>query len=57
MAVPALAMRFFTAVIGASDLVVVHTKDATLVCPKDRAQDIKALLKRVEAEKDGAKWL
>lgn len=36
-----------TAVVGASDLVVVHTKDATLVCPKDRAQDIKALLKRL----------
>jgi mannose-1-phosphate guanylyltransferase len=36
-----------TAVVGASDLIVVHTADATLVCPKDRAQDIKALLKRI----------
>ena len=39
-----------TAVVGASDLVVVHTADATLVCPRDRAQDIKALLKRLEAD-------
>ncbi|RXK56056.1 mannose-1-phosphate guanyltransferase [Oleiharenicola lentus] len=36
-----------TAVVGASDLVVVHTAQATLVCPKDKAQDIKALLKRL----------
>jgi mannose-1-phosphate guanylyltransferase len=36
-----------TAVVGASDLVVIHTADATLVCPKDRAQEIKDLLKRL----------
>jgi mannose-1-phosphate guanylyltransferase len=36
-----------TAVVGASDLVVVHTPQATLVCPKDKAQEIKALLKRL----------
>lgn len=46
-----------TAVVGASDLVVVHTPDATLVCPRDRAQDIKALLKRLEAEPVGRKFL
>ena len=34
------------ALLGVKDLVVVHTADATLVCPKDRAQEIKALLKR-----------
>ena len=45
------------AVVGADDLIVVHTPDATLVCPKSRAQDIKLLLKRVEAESDGARWL
>lgn len=39
-----------TAVVGASDLIVVSTGDATLVCPKDKAQDIKALLKRLEAD-------
>ncbi|HTB79657.1 MAG TPA: sugar phosphate nucleotidyltransferase [Opitutaceae bacterium] len=45
------------AVIGTDDLIVVHTPDATLVCPRNRAQDIKLLLKRIEAERDGGKWL
>jgi mannose-1-phosphate guanylyltransferase len=45
------------AVVGADDLIVVHTPDATLVCPKSRAQEIKALLKRVEASAGGRRWL
>src|SRR5690606_3297305 len=45
------------AVVGADNLIVVHTPDATLVCPKERAQEIKALLKRVEAAKDGKRYL
>ena len=49
--------KHLLAVIGVDDLIVVHTPDATLVCPKSKAQDIKALLKRVEALKGGAKWL
>jgi len=36
-----------TAVVGVSDLVVVHTPEATLVVHKDKAQEIKALLKRL----------
>jgi len=44
-------------VIGADDLIIVHTKDATLVCPKNRAQDIKLLLKRIEGLPKGASWL
>ena len=43
--------------LGVSDLVVVHTKDATLVMPKGKAQDIKALLAKVGARKDAAKLL
>ena len=39
-----------TAVVGAEGLVVVHTPDVTLVCPKARAQEIKALLKRLEGD-------
>ncbi|HEU5079888.1 MAG TPA: sugar phosphate nucleotidyltransferase [Opitutaceae bacterium] len=46
-----------TAVLGASDLIVVHTADATLVAPKSKAQEIKQLLKRVEGLKKGARWL
>ena len=34
-----------TAVVGLSDVVVVHTPDATLVCSKERAGDLKALIK------------
>lgn len=43
--------------LGVDDLVVVHTKDATLVMPKARAQDIKALLAKVALRPDAAKLL
>ena len=33
--------------IGLSDMVVVDTPDATLVCPKARSQDVKALVERL----------
>ena len=39
-----------TAVLGLDDLIVVHTSDATLVCPKCRAQDIKLLLQRLASD-------
>jgi mannose-1-phosphate guanylyltransferase len=45
------------AVIGVDDLIVVQTPDATLVCPRRRAQDIKQLLKRIGAAAGGRKWL
>ncbi|TVR48575.1 MAG: mannose-1-phosphate guanyltransferase [Puniceicoccaceae bacterium] len=38
------------ATVGCEDLIVVHTPEATLVCPKSRAQDIKKLVKRLEAD-------
>ena len=41
-----------TALIGVDDLIVVQTRDATLVCPKDKAQKIKDLVK--ELGKDAA---
>jgi mannose-1-phosphate guanylyltransferase len=41
------------AVMGVDDLVVVHTPDATLVCPKSHAQRIKDLLRRLEGD---ARW-
>ena len=37
-------------VLGADDLIVVHTPGATLVCPKSRAEEIKALLRKVDAD-------
>ncbi len=46
-----------TGVVGVSDLVVVHTPEATLVCPKDRAQDIKLLLERLKKDPGTKKFL
>ena len=46
-----------TGVVGASDLVVVHTAEATLVCPKDKAQEIKALLERLKQDPAKKKFL
>ena len=46
-----------TAVVGMSDLIVVHTPEATLVVHKDRAQDIKALLKRLADDPAKKKFL
>jgi len=44
-------------VVGVSDLVVVHTAEATLVCPKDKAQEIKALLERLKSDPAKKKFL
>ena len=41
--------------IGISDMIVVHTKDATLVCPKSDAQRVKELVARVK-EKFGDRY-
>ncbi len=42
--------------LGVDELIVVHTKDATLICKKEQAQQIKALVKEVGA-KDAWKHL
>jgi mannose-1-phosphate guanylyltransferase len=42
-------------VIGITDMVIVHTKDVTLVCPKQDAQRVKDLLAKVR-EKNGPKF-
>ncbi len=42
----------FTALIGVDDLIVVQTEDATLVCPKSKAQEIKNLVKEMENNPD-----
>jgi mannose-1-phosphate guanylyltransferase len=41
-----------TALVDVKDLVVVRTRDVTLVCPKHRAQDIKKLVERLRARKE-----
>lgn len=39
------------ALVGVKDLVVVHAHGATLVLPKDRAQDVKKIVERLERER------
>ena len=41
--------------IGLSDMIIVHTRDATLVCPKSEAQRVKELVGKVK-EKFGNKY-
>ncbi len=36
------------AVVGLSDVIVARTPDATLVCPKDRAKDVRDIVKRLK---------
>ncbi len=44
-------------VVGADNLIVVHTPDATLVCPIEKAQEIKAAVKRVGGLADAKRFL
>jgi mannose-1-phosphate guanylyltransferase len=41
-----------TALIGIRDLVVVHAGNATLICPKDRAQDVKAMVQHLRGKEE-----
>ena len=43
--------RRLVATIGLTDMVVVDTPDATLVCPKSRAQDVKQLVEVLKKQK------
>ncbi|WP_054694976.1 mannose-1-phosphate guanylyltransferase [Syntrophomonas palmitatica] len=40
--------RRLVAVLGVKDLIVVDTEDATLICPKDRAQDVRKILQQLK---------
>lgn len=46
-----------TALIGVHDLVVVHSGNATLICPRDRAQEVRQLVQRLARRPDGDKYL
>jgi len=48
--------RHLIAALGCEDLVVIHTPDATLVCRKDRAEDVKKL-QSIVAEKFGGTYV
>jgi mannose-1-phosphate guanylyltransferase len=38
------------ALVGVSDLVVVETADAVFICPRERAQDVKLIVQRLQSE-------
>ena len=38
------------ATVGVEDMIIVHTPDATLVCPKDRAEEVRAIVQRLRDE-------
>ena len=38
------------ATLGVEGLVIVHTRDATLVCPRDRAEDVRKLVDKIRAD-------
>ncbi|MBN2233868.1 MAG: mannose-1-phosphate guanylyltransferase, partial [Opitutales bacterium] len=46
-----------TALLGVEDLIVVHTADATLVCPRSKAQQIKKLLKELRDREETRRFL
>lgn len=46
-----------TALIGVNGLVVVHSENATLICQRDRAEEVKKMIRRIEARPDGEKYV
>jgi mannose-1-phosphate guanylyltransferase len=38
--------------VGVRDLVIVRTPDVTLVCPRDRAQEVRAIVERLKSRED-----
>ena len=40
------------ATIGVSNLIIVDTQDALLICPRDRAQDVKTVVEKLQREKE-----
>jgi len=50
--VVAFAEGGLVAAIGLTDLVIVRTADVTLVCPRDRAQEVRAIVERLKARRE-----
>lgn len=46
-----------TALLGVQDLVVVQAPHATLICPRDRAQDVKVMVARIAGRADRERYL
>jgi len=46
-----------TALIGVRGLVVVQSENATLICPRERSEEVKKLLRRIAQRPDGEKYV
>jgi mannose-1-phosphate guanylyltransferase/mannose-6-phosphate isomerase len=55
--ITAFAEGGMIAALGVRDLVVVHTPDATLVCPKDRVQEVREIVARLKAARGSDEFL
>ncbi len=53
----AFAYQGLIAGVGIEDLIIVRTPDVTLVCRKDRAQDVRAIVERLKARGDLDEYL
>ncbi|MEY4744127.1 MAG: hypothetical protein RL272_72, partial [Candidatus Parcubacteria bacterium] len=42
---------------GVCDMIIIETRDALLVCPKDRAQDVKKIVSQLEDDLELQKYL
>ncbi|MCK4576428.1 mannose-1-phosphate guanylyltransferase [candidate division WOR-3 bacterium] len=51
-----VAERGVIGTIGISNLIVVHTEDATLILPKDRSQEVKEIVRRLNTHKKLEKY-
>lgn len=40
-----------TATVGVENMIIIETEDAVLVCPKDRAQEVKKIVEKLQKEK------
>ncbi len=49
--------KHLVAAVGVSDLVIVHTSDATLVCHKKEAQKVREIVKQLDAQRKHHKLL
>lgn len=52
-----LGDKRLVAAIGLKDMLIVDTKDVILVCPKDRCQDIKELVKRMSNQDEFERFI
>jgi mannose-1-phosphate guanylyltransferase len=49
--------RRLIATIGVSNLVIVDTGDVLLVCPRERSQEVRAVVEQLKQRRDGAGYL